>query len=81
MRKLTLEVSEQHFSLLWRSLQALEEQLLSTVARFEDDPESELAAFAGNDLVYLRLYKDDLERAAKAAGFSENVFQLGDDVI
>lgn len=81
MRKFSLEVSEQHFNLLWRSLHAQEEKLLKIIAENEDDDEGELAAFAGNDLVYLRLYRDDLEKEAKNAAFSEKVFSLSDDVI
>jgi len=81
MRKFTLEVSEQNFSLVWRSLNALEENLLKVIDEYEDDPDSELAAFAGNDLVYLRLYKDELEKSAKDAVFSDSAFSLSDEVL
>lgn len=81
MRKFTLEVSEKNFSLLWRSLHALEEKLLKVIEEHGDDPDGELAAFAGNDLVYLRLYRDHLKKAAKESVFSDNVFDLSDDVI
>ena len=67
MRKFNLEISEQNFNLLWRSLNALEVNLLKVIEEHEDDTEGELAAFAGNDLVYLRLYKGELEKAAKTA--------------
>jgi hypothetical protein len=81
VRKFNLEASEQHFNLLWRSLIALEKNLLKIIEENADDSDGELAAFAGNDLVYLRLYKDDLEKAAKEAKFSDNVFSLSDEVI
>lgn len=81
MRKFNLEVSEQNFNLIWRALHALEENLLKVIEAHEDDPESELAAFAGNDLVYLRLYKSELEKSAKEAVFSNNAFSLSDEVI
>ena len=81
MRKLTLEINESNFNLLWRSLHALEEDLLKVIEEHGNDPEGELAAFAGNDLVYLRLYKDELEKAAKEAVFSNNVFNLSEEVI
>jgi hypothetical protein len=51
------------------------------VAENEDDPDGELAAFAGNDLVYLRLYKDELEKAARDASFYNSAFNLSDEVI
>lgn len=81
MRKFSLEISEQNFNLIWRALHALEQNLLQVVAENEDDPEGELAAFAGNDLVYLRLYKHELGKAANGASFSNSVFSLSDEVI
>jgi hypothetical protein len=81
MRKFSLEVSEQNFNLIWRALHALEQNLLQVIAENEDDIDGEFAAFAGNDLVYLRLYRNDLERAAKDALFSKNVFSLSDEVL
>ena len=81
MRKFSIEVSEQNFNLIWRALYALEQNLLQVVAENEDEPDGELAAFAGNDLVYLRLYKDELEKAAKGASFSNSAFSLSDEVI
>ena len=74
-RKLTLELSEQNFNLLWRSLHALEEKLQKVIEEHGDDPAGELAAFAGNDLVYLRLYREELEKAAKDAVFSDHVIE------
>jgi hypothetical protein len=81
MRKFNLDISERNFALIWRSLGALEASLLSVIEENENDPDCELAAFAGNDLVYLRLYRDDLERMARAAGFSKNVFVDSEAVI
>lgn len=81
MRKINIDISEQNFNLLWRALHALEQNLLQVVAENEDDLDGELAAFAGNDLVYLRLYKDELEKAARDALFSNSAFSLSDEVI
>jgi len=81
MRKINLEVTEHNFNLIWRALHALEQKLLQVIAENEDDIDGELAAFAGNDLVYLRLYRDDLQRLAEEARFSNSVFSLSDEVI
>ena len=81
MRKFNVEIDEQHFNLLWRSLDAYEQSLLRIIENHQGDDDSEEAAFAGNDLVYLRLYRDDLEREARAAKFSDGVFCLSDDII
>lgn len=81
MRKLTLELSEQNFNLLWRSLHALEERLEKLTEEDESDADGEKAAFAANDLVYLRLYKGELEKEARAAFRNENVLSLSDEVI
>jgi hypothetical protein len=81
MRKINLDISEQNFNIIWRALHALEQNLLQVVAENEDDPDGELAAFAGNDLVYLRLYKDELEKAARDASFYNSAFNLSDEVI
>ncbi len=81
MRTLTLELTSQNFNLIWRSLAALEKNLLQIIADNEDDDDGEKAAFAGNDLVYLRLYKEELEKEAREIFKSENVFNVSDDVI
>lgn len=81
MKKFNLEVTEQNFNLLWRSLDALEKKLLQVIADNEDNEDSEEAAFAGNDLVYLRMYRDDLKRDAETAGFNKSAFSLSDTVI
>lgn len=81
MRKFMLEVSESNFNLLWQSLHAQESNLLKIIAENEDDDEGELAAFAGNDLAYLRLYKDQLEKMAKEAKFGNSAFSLSNEVI
>lgn len=81
MRKINIDISEQNFNIIWRALHALEQNLLQVVAENEDDPDGELAAFAGNDLVYLRLYKDELEKAARDASFYNSAFSLSDEVI
>lgn len=81
MRKFLLEVSEKNFNLLWQSLHAQELALLKIIDEHEDDPEGELAAFAGNDLIYLRLFKKDLEKMAKEACFGSSAFILSGKVI
>ena len=81
MRKFNIDISEQNFNLIWRALHALEHNLLQVIAENEDDEDGELAAFAGNDLVYLRLYKDELEKVARDASFNNGAFSLSDEVI
>lgn len=81
MRKFNLEVTENNFNLIWRGFHALEQNLLQVIAENEDDMDGELSAFAGNDLVYLRLYRDDLQKLAKEAGFSNCAFSLSDEVL
>lgn len=81
MKTINLEVSEQNFNLLLRSLDALEKNLLQVIRENEDDDDSELAAFAGNDLVYLRLYRDDIIKDAQSAGFGKSAFNLSDETL
>ena len=81
MRHFPLDISEQHFNLLWRSMYALEQKLLDTITENENDPDSELASFAGNDLVYLRLYRDELKDLAVKANFGKNAFSINEDVL
>lgn len=79
MRYLTLDVDEKYFNLLWRSINARENQLLSKISAQSED--SDEAALLGNDLVYLRLCKRDLEEKAKGALFSKGSFSLDDTFI
>lgn len=81
MKSIHLEISEQNFTLLWRALHAQEERLLKVIEAHCEDEESELAAFAGNDLIYLRLYREEIRKAALNANFGTNVFSLSDEVI
>lgn len=79
MRTFTIEINEKFFNLLWRSLHARETELLRQIADKGED--SDDAALAGNDVVYLRLCKDELEEWAKAAVFSDGVFSLDEGFI
>ena len=58
MRKLQLELSADNFGLVWRALHAEEEKLQEIIN--SHDEESDEAIDAANDMVYLRLYRDEL---------------------
>jgi len=81
MRSFTLEIDERNFNLLWRSLADREAGLEQIIKDSEDDEESEEGPMAANDLMYLRLYKKQLEEYAKKAVFDENAFSLSDEII
>ncbi len=79
MKSISLAVDEHYFNLLWRSIVARENELLAKISDEPDD--SDEAALFGNDLIYLRLCKKDLEEKAKAAKFADSVFLLEDKFI
>ncbi len=81
MRSFNLDINEQHFNLLWRSLAAREKELLAVIKEHEDDDDSEEGPMAANDLMYLRLYQKSLKEQAEKAVFSANCFSLSDDII
>jgi len=76
MRELKLKLEQKHFNLIWKSLHARENDLLQRVKQFGDD--SEEGAFALNDLVYLRLYKKELQIDAEKI-FYKNAFNISDE--
>ena len=76
MRKFPLQVDEKLFNLIWRSIDARERELVASLSRKREGWEE--AALIGNDLVFLRLCKKDLEKQARAAAFSDGAFSLDD---
>lgn len=77
MKSFTIDIDEKYFNLLWRSIALRENELL---AKITGQPEgSDEAALLGNDLVYLRLCKKDLEAKAKSATFSSGSFSQADE--
>jgi hypothetical protein len=76
MRTFPIEINEKYFNLLWRALSAHEANLLERVKGLDAD--SDEAAMTGNDVVYLRLCKKEMEEKAKANGFSSGAFSLDD---
>lgn len=79
MEKLNLSLDQSTFNLVWRSLHAREKELLDVVDTYGDD--SDEGADALNDLVVLRLYKDELQEQAKQVFSDENAFILEDVAI
>jgi len=76
MRNFKLQVNERLFNLIWRSIDARERGLVASLSRKPEG--SEEAALIGNDVVYLRLCKKDLEKQARGAAFSDGAFSLDD---
>jgi hypothetical protein len=76
VRTFALQLDEKLFNLLWRSIDARERELLASLSRKSEG--SDESALIGNDIVYLRLCKKDLERQARAAAFSDGAFSLED---
>jgi hypothetical protein len=76
MRTFTLDVNEKVFNLLWRSISARERELLASLSQKPEG--SDESALIGNEVAYLRLCKKDLEKQARAAGFSDGAFSLED---
>ena len=79
MRNFLLDVDEKMFNLLWRSITERESELIAEINSMADG--SDEAALIGNDLVYLRLAKKELEDKAKSNGFSDSSFSLDDGFI
>ncbi|MCO1337044.1 hypothetical protein MO867_22225 [Microbulbifer sp. OS29] len=76
MRELELKIDRSTFSLLWMSLHARENELLSRVEQFGED--SDEGADALNDIVALRLYKRELKEQAEKV-FDKNAFIVSDE--
>lgn len=75
MQELNLKIDSGTFNLIWRSLHARESELLNIVSKHGDD--SDEGADALNDIVTLRLYKEELEEQAGEI-FDKNAFILED---
>ncbi|MGL6159947.1 hypothetical protein [Microbulbifer sp.] len=75
MRELELKVDRSTFNLLWVSLHAREAELLKRVEEFGED--SDEGADALNDIVALRLYKEELKEQGEKV-FDANAFIVSD---
>lgn len=62
MKNLEVSFDERGFNLVWRALHDRERKLLTMIEQAGE--ESDDAALLANDVVYLRLYMDDLKRQA-----------------
>lgn len=76
MRELEIKLDRNHFSLIWMSLHARENDLLNVVKEHGED--SDEGADALNDLAYLNLYRIKLKEQAEKI-FDENAFIVSDD--
>jgi len=79
MKSFDINIDEKYFNLLWRSLSERETELEASIGQV--DSSADESALLGNELVYLRMCKKDLEENAREAGFSEGVFSLYDDFV
>ena len=79
MKHVQIKLDEKAFNLLWRSLHDRETAMLETIKNEPTD--SDRAVLFSNDVVYLRLYKADLERVARDANMPDSVYSLADDII
>ena len=77
-RRLTLHLKGQHFSLIWMALHDREQKLLQIIEGYGED--SDEGALAANDIIYLRLYRDELQKKAVEV-FEPNVFDLSEEQI
>ena len=77
MRSFKLTIDEKLFNMLWRSISERENELEFSVQQADTDD----AALIGNDIVYLRMCKKELEEKAKASNFSKGAFSLEDSYI
>jgi hypothetical protein len=79
MRSFVIEIDEKYFNFLWRSINTRESELLDSLS--QEDQESDEAALISNEIVYLRLCKNDLQEKAEKAAFSNGAFSLNDGFI
>jgi hypothetical protein len=77
-RELQLNLKAKHFSLIWMALHDREEKLLKIIE--ENGEDSDEAALAGNDIIFLRLYRKELKQRAETV-FNSNVFDLSEEPI
>jgi len=79
MRKITLDLDEIEFNIFWRALSDRETKLLEIIEM--NDEESDEALAANNDIIHLRCIKDFLREKSTEAGFTEDVFQVGEETM
>lgn len=75
MKKLELQIDSQTFNLLWRSLHSRENELLNIISNNDEDSDESIDAL--NDLVALRIYKEELKEQGEQI-FDKNAFILED---
>ena len=78
MREFNQTIDEKYFNMLWRCLSEREAEMAFSI---ENDPNSDESALLGNELVYLRLCKKELESKAKKANFSPSAYSLDDGFV
>ena len=78
MREFNQTIDEKYFNMLWRALSEKEAEMAFSI---EQDPDSEESALLGNELVYRRLCKSELEEKAKKANFSPSAFSVDDGFV
>ncbi len=77
MRSFNITIDENYFNLLWRALSERENELELDIENSNSDD----AALIGNDLVYLRMCKKELEEKAKQENFFKGAFSVEDGYI
>ncbi len=77
MRSFNITIDEKYFNLLWRALSERESELELDIENSDSDD----AALIGNDLVYLRMCKKEIEEKAKQENFSKGTFSVEDGYI
>ena len=75
MKELELKLDSNTFNLIWRSLHARENELLAIVSKYDEDEDESIDAL--NDIVALRIYKEELKEQAESL-FDKNAFILED---
>lgn len=79
MKSFSINIDEKYFNMLWRSLTERECELETNIE--QSGIGSDEAALLGNELVYLRMCKQDLEDNARESNFSEGAFSLDDGYV
>lgn len=74
MNAFQFTIDEEVFNVLWQSLVVREAELLSNIELVGQGADD--AALLGNELVFLRLTRQELEKKATVAGFSAGAFSL-----
>ena len=78
MREFNQTINEKYFNMLWRALSEKESEMAFSI---EQNPDAEESALLGNELVYLRLCKNELEEKARKAYFSPSAFSIDDGFV